>query len=558
MGIPNTEKWQITNLRFLPVVREYAKQIKLVETINTMVDCQMDLTPGDAVLAMVMDTLCGRSPLYRLKDSMKDQDIELLIGKPIAPELFNDTNLGRGMDKTFDEGPFKIFSQIGQNAVKGFEIVPGPGVHFDTTSVIVFGDYDFNDPSLLNITYGHSKDKRPDLKQFMVSMLCVDRNIPILGKTEDGNASDKTLNNELLSNISTHMAKHGLGPGVSIYVADSAFVTKKNLAKAKEKQVLFLSRFPATFKDCNQLIEQAVLADDWKDIGTLSEDSGSEKRPPAHYRYVESMVSIDDIIYRAVVIHSSANDKRRRKRIDRMLKSDRIKLEKEIKASTKEPFKCRPDAEAAAARLSHIAEKGQHRVTFDITEIARYGKGRPKKDQPRIPKGFEYKVSATIEQDPDKIQKLRTDAGCFVLITNLSSEEHMEKWPAAELLRLYKGQDGIEKNFSFLKDPAFVNSIFLKKPGRIEVLGLVLLIALLIWRLMERNLRQYVEKNDEYLPGWKKRVTKKPTAFMMSTKFIKVLVITVGSQRKLAKPLNKVQLDYLIALGVNPDVFTVP
>ncbi len=366
------------------------------------------------------------------------------------------------------------------------------------------------------------------------------------------------MNNELLSDISTHMAKHGLGPGASIYVADSAFVTKKNLAKAKEKQVSFVSRFPATFKDCNRLIEQTVLADEWKDIGTLSEDRGSEKRPPAHYRYAESKVSIEDITYRAVVIHSGTHDKRRQKRIDRMLKSDRSELEKEIKAVTKEPFKCRPDAEAAAARLSRIVEKSLHRFTFDISEIARYGKGRPKKGQPRIPKSFEYKVKAEIEQDPVKIQKLRTDAGCFVLITSLSSEEEMEKWPAAELLRLYKEQDGIEKNFSFLKDPAIVNSIFLKKPERIEVLGFVLLLALLIWRLMERSLRLYVEENDDFLPGWRKRVTKKPTAFMMSTKFINILVITVGRQRKTARPLNNVQLDYLRAMRVNPDVFTVP
>ena len=62
-------------------------------------------------------------------------------------------------------------------------------------------------------TYGYSKDKRPDLKQFLVSMLCVDRNIPILGTTTDGNASDKTLNNELLTNISRYMAEHGLKPG---------------------------------------------------------------------------------------------------------------------------------------------------------------------------------------------------------------------------------------------------------------------------------------------------------------------------------------------------------
>ncbi len=28
-----------------------------------------------------------------------------------------------------------------------------------------------------NITYGHSKDKRPDLKQFLMSMLCVELDI---------------------------------------------------------------------------------------------------------------------------------------------------------------------------------------------------------------------------------------------------------------------------------------------------------------------------------------------------------------------------------------------
>jgi transposase len=100
------------------------------------------------------------------------------------------------------------------------------------------------------------------------------------------------------------------------------------------------------------------------------------------------------------------------------------------------------------------------------------------------------------------------EAGCFVLLTNLLDQQ--ADWPADELLSLYKSQIGIEKNFSFLKDPAIVNSIFLKKAERIEVLGLVLLISLLIWRLMERSLRQYVESNDCTLPGWVRRQTKKP------------------------------------------------
>jgi hypothetical protein len=141
------------------------------------------------------------------------------------------------------------------------------------------------------------------------------------------------------------------------------------------------------------------------------------------------------------------------------------------------------------------------------------------------------------------------------LLTNLVDQQ--EDWSAQELLSLYKSQIGIEKNFSFLKDPAIVNSIFLKKAERIEVLGLVLLISLLIWRLMERSMRQYVETNDCTLPGWVRRQTKKPTTFMMTTKFTSVMVITIGRHRQLAKPLKPFQQEYLTALGVTADAFTV-
>ena len=165
-------------------------------------------------------------------------------------------------------------------------------------------------------------------------------------------------------------------------------------------------------------------------------------------------------------------------------------------------------------------------------------------------------MKTTIVEAPEKVKLLRDEAGCFVLLTNLLGQQ--ADWPADELLSLYKSQIGIEKNFSFLKDPAIVNSIFLKKAERIEVLGLVLLISLLIWRLMERSMRQYVESNDCTLPGWVRRQTKKPTAFMMTTKFSSIMVITMGKLRQLVKPLKPFQLEYLKALGVSSDVFTVP
>ncbi len=59
----NTEQMTFTDARHLPIVKQYAKRIKLVETINKLVDSQMDLAPGMAILAMVLDTLSGRTPL---------------------------------------------------------------------------------------------------------------------------------------------------------------------------------------------------------------------------------------------------------------------------------------------------------------------------------------------------------------------------------------------------------------------------------------------------------------------------------------------------------------
>src|SRR5262249_28153829 len=99
---------------------------------------------------------------------------------------------------------------------------------------------------------------------------------------------------------------------------------------------------------------------------------------------------------------------------------------------------------------------------------------------------------------------------------------------------------------------------FLKKPERIEALGLVLLLALLLWRLVERTLRVHVETTGQPLMGWDKKATQKPTAFMMLTKFAAVMVLKVGGQRQVAQPLSTVQQASLLALGVPITSFTLP
>jgi transposase len=545
-----------TEVGHLPIIKHFAKQINLVDTINTMVKSQMQLQPGQAVLAMVLDTLSGRTPLYRLKEFFHEKDTELLLGTEIDPELFCDHNLGRVLDKIFDTGAQAIFSQLSQNAVKRFGI-DTRDVHFDTTSISVYGDYELTDEPF-KITYGHSKDHRADLKQFLISMLCVNRNIPIVGAPKDGNASDKTLNNELLSNISKHMAKHGLKPGAFVYIADSAFVTKDNLEKADSGPTKFLSRLPATYKECSRAIDQAVDCDDWIELGSLAETTPPKKRPAAVYRAHETTVHLYDRDYRAIVIHSSAHDKRRHKRIDRLLAKKRKELDTLCKKIRSATYFCRADAEAAADKLQAAANGSYHKIDCTIEKVAKFGRGRPVKDKPRTPVGYEYQIQLKITPDTELVEPLRIQAGCFVLISNLDRPKDRAHFSAGELLRLYKNQDGIERNFSFLKDQVIVNSIFLKKNHRIEVLGLVLLISLLIWRLMEHCMRRYITDTGNTITGWKDKPTTKPTSFMMTTKFLSILVLKVEHQRQLAKPLNKVQLEYLKALNVDPITFFSP
>ncbi len=106
----NTDQITITHARHLPIVKHYARKIGLVETIDRLVDTQMELSPGIMVLAMVLDTLSGRTPLYRLTEFFEEKDAELLLGTAVGTERFCDYNLGRSMDKIFETGgPTRYF-----------------------------------------------------------------------------------------------------------------------------------------------------------------------------------------------------------------------------------------------------------------------------------------------------------------------------------------------------------------------------------------------------------------------------------------------------------------
>jgi transposase len=377
--------------------------------------------------------------------------------------------------------------------------------------------------------------------------------VPIVGKLEDGNASDKTINHHLLGEVGGHMQKHGVGEDAFIYIADSAMVTEANLAQTAER-TRFITRLPATYNEHERVILGAIAADDWEDVGRIAQSAPTKNRPGASYRVHEGTVTLYGKDYRAVVVHSSAHDQRRQKRLERELRASREHIEQVAKASAKKLFFCRPDAEAAAAEV-RASSSAYHQLQVRVDERPRYAPGRPKKGVPRTPVAIDYVLRTEIGEKRGEIDRRRQLAGCFVLLSNVPDQEQAG-YSAERILRTYKEQNAIEKNFGFLKDDQIVNALFLKRPERIEALGLILLISLLIWRLIELMMRTALQAREATLPGWDNKPTNRPTAYMVTWKFKGVLILCVDGQRLLAKPLTDTQHAFLQSLQVPASCFT--
>src|ERR671923_947072 len=362
---------EVYPVHHLPILKAYADQLGLVSLIKHYVPTQMDVDAGTIVLGLVLDTLSGRSPLYRLEEFFAHQDTELLLGKAIPPQAFTDDTVGRVLDRLSDFGTMRLFTACAIRASMRFGL-ERRYVHFDTTSRSVWGEYQYAETQDLpfQVTYGYSKDRRPDLKQCVLSTLCVDRAVPIWGKPEDGHASDKSLNTTLLSEIAQLLACHGVAPGAYIYIADAALVTEANLAALGD--TLFITRLPATYSECGRVIAEAVARNQWEDVGVVGQTPPTPHRPGTFYKVAEARVTLYSKAYRAVVVHSSSQDQRRQQHLKRELQEASSTLGTPVRAAAKQEYFCRADAEAAAEQLRAL-QSAYHRVEVVIAERPQYG-----------------------------------------------------------------------------------------------------------------------------------------------------------------------------------------
>ena len=255
------------------------------------------------------------------------------------------------------------------------------------------------------------------------------------------------------------------------------------------------------------------------------------------------------------VVYSTALEPAKVKSTERKVKTEQNHLDQEIKKYQKRIFSCLDDAEREIALLQtkRLLKANFHGVTIVPKLVEKKRPGRPSLDPSKNLTTTEYQLCITYQRDDALIQERIRKESTFVLVSNdlnLSAEA---------MLLEYKTQSSVEKRFQQLKNPHFVNSLFLDKPERVEALAYLVLLTIMMLSVMEQVVRKGLKEENETVIGTGKKVKIQPTQLMILRIFYSVLyqvyIVNGKKIRRLLKPLNDSQAKIVRYLEIPESTF---
>ena len=506
---------KVENLDHLGLIAGLIDEIGIVQKINELIGEQPGeiVSPGLVVKAMIINGLgMVSAPLYLFSKFFEGKAIEHLLGSGIQASHLNDDRLGRVLDKLYLAGITEIFTTIALEAAQKFEINTDTS-HLDSSSFHLHGKYEQELPSVsfsstemdgnqsdnssinhqtspipIQITYGYSRDHRPDLKQFILDLICSgDGDVPLFLRVASGNESDNSIFASICQDFKKQLNLD------SLMVADSALYTAPNLEMLTNLR--WLTRVPLSLKQAQQLVSQ------------LNESEFHESSVTG-YRWSEHKSNYGGIEQRWLVVESSLRRDADQRKLSKNLKKAEVESQKKLRELSNIEFACDADASAAANRLSKQLKY------HNLTQISsRQTTAKPTTNSTishdKSSSNLRFKVEAKLELDASEIARITKASGRFILATNVLDVSQLSP---DEMIVKYKEQQAAERGFGFLKDPLFfTDSVFLKSPERIEALTLVMGLCLLVYTLGQRLLRQNLQLTNKTVKNQLGKGTNRPT-----------------------------------------------
>lgn len=488
----------------LPILNRLLKRMRLQEFLQRHLPAEDDRTKVDTprvVLLLIKNLLVSRQPVYGVAEWARHFGPELFDLWPEDLEHLNDDRVGRSTERVSRALATSLILDVVTHVVQEFQVGLDE-LHNDSTTVSFFGDYPdaeseqpFAAQTLPAITWGKSKDHRPDLKQLLyILTVSDDGGVPIYFQTASGNEVDDHTHQATWQLLAELVQRPDF-----VYVADCKLATTENMKAIAAQGGRFITVLPATRKEDSEfrkrLIEQPETIR-WDEMHRVNNDDGSLRDLFRVCR--DEQVSKEG--YRLLWFHSrrkaEADAATRARRLQRAIR-ELTDLRQRLRGPRTRFRQREKVVQAVEAILDERLIKDFLRVEIQEQQEQKYrqaDRGRPHKDT-KYTRSVKTRFDVTWEVDGQQLDRAVAGDGVFPLITNLSD------WKAGDVLQAYKRQPIIEKRFSQLKTDFRVAPVYLKSVRRIVGLLATYFFALMVQALLERELRKAMaDEGLESLP----------------------------------------------------------
>jgi transposase len=520
----------------LPAITHYFDTLDLAATIDQIVPWEGDIPLGTLVEVLIANRLLQPKALFRV--GQWAQAAALTDYFDLTAEQLNDDRLGRALER-LPKYADSIQAALVLKAVEHFQLDVRQ-IHYDLSTVELYGAYQIETaegqtPPSPMPAYGRTKSGRKHIKQVQFGLdVTGDGAVPVGHLPLDGNAPEVNSHLENLKILARTLPKSKL-----LYVADTKLDAPDNLLAIAARKGQFL---------CGGVFSPLLQERYLKLRGQLHQvdyfPQSQAKRPPEkrdQYKAVEVSEHIEGMVagrrvqldYRLIFVWSESKARQEATTRERHLAKIRVEFEAVQRNLGRYSLKT---TEAILRRLE--AAKGK------------YAEGALLEYHLTQDKGGRFQLEWGL--DATALQRWQHLEGVYVLKTNLPRTTHR----LTKVLRTYKEQSQVERRFHHMKGPLAVAPMFLKNPERIAGLLCILVWALMVLALMERQVRQ--ELNGQPLYGLypENRPSPAPTgpALIHSLSGLCVVIVRQGGTvaRRLGQP-DAPQRRVLQLLGIKSE-----
>src|SRR4051812_17913750 len=457
----------------LPAIVHYFDELGLAATVDELVPWEGDVPLGTLVEVLVANRLLQPKALFRVGQWAQSAALTDYYG--LTAEQLNDDRLGRALER-LNEHAGDIQAALVLKAIDRFDL-DVTQIHYDLTTVELYGAYEVETaegqpPPVPRPTYGRTKSGRKHVKQVQLGLdVTGDGGVPVGHLPLDGNAGEVTSHLDNLKLLARTLPK-----GELLYIADTKLDAPKNLLAIAARKGQFLCGGALSPQ-----LQQRYLGrrGELKPVDYYPE---SQAKRPAEERDQYQAVEV------AEHLEGPVDGKVARLDYRLIFVWSQSKARQEATTRERHTAKVVAEFEAVQRNLGRYSLKTTEAIVRRLEAAkGKYAEGAVL--DYRLVQGPDGRFQLTWQFDAGALDRWQHLEGVYVLKTNLAKRTH----PLAEVLRGYKSQSRVERRFHHLKGPLAVAPMFLKNPERIAGLLCVLVWALMVLALMERQVRRGVE-----------------------------------------------------------------